>query len=224
LSLVIHPEIFERARAEEGLTAFFTGRDPGLDVSGLTNMPVHFPIQEHTSLVSSVTDIASREVADAVVTGKRGILLGLRVADCVPILLYDGRRKAVGAVHAGWRGTAAGILKNTIAAMVRDFGSDPRDIAVAIGPAIRWCCYEVGREVLDPVVRATGGGDYHMEKNGRLCLDLPSANKYQALSVKIEVENIDVIEECTYCHPDRYFSYRYAKGPTGRQGGFIGIP
>jgi copper oxidase (laccase) domain-containing protein len=82
----------------------------------------------------------------------------------------------------------------------------------------------VGREVLDPVVRASGEGDYHMEKDGKLCLDLPSANKYQALSVKIQAENIEVIEECTYCYPDRYFSYRYAKGPTGRQGGFIGIP
>jgi hypothetical protein len=224
LSLVIHPRIFERARADGEVTAFFTGKEPGIDVSGLTGMTVHFPIQEHTARVRAVTENASGEVADAVVTGEIGILLGLKVADCVPVLLYDRRRKAVGAVHAGWRGTAAGILKNTVAMMVRDFGSDPGDIAVAIGPAIRWCCYEVGREVLDPVVRASGEGDYHMEKDGKLCLDLPSANKYQALSVKIQAENIEVIEECTYCYPDRYFSYRYAKGPTGRQGGFIGIP
>ncbi len=224
MSLVIHPEIFEKARVVGKLTAFFTGKDPGSDVSGLTDMPVHFPIQEHTARVSAVTDNASREVADAVVTGEKGILLGLKVADCVPILLFDRKRKAVGAVHAGWRGTAAGILKNTIAMMARNFGSDPQDIVVAIGPAIRWCCYEVGREVLDAVVQATGEGEYHMEKKGKLCLDLPSANKHQALSVKIQDENIEVIEECTYCYPDRYFSYRYAKGPTGRQGGFIGIP
>lgn len=224
MSLVIHPEIFEKARVVGELTAFFTGKDPGSDVSGLTDMPVHFPIQEHTARVSAVTDNASREVADAVVTGEKGILLGLKVADCVPILLFDRKRKAVGAVHAGWRGTAAGILKNTIAMMARNFGSDPQDIVVAIGPAIRWCCYEVGREVLDAVVQATGEGEYHMEKKGKLCLDLPSANKHQALSVKIQDENIEVIEECTYCYPDRYFSYRYAKGPTGRQGGFIGIP
>lgn len=224
MSLVIHPEIFEKARVNGELIAFFTGKNPGSDVSGVTDMTVHFPIQEHTARVSAVTDNASREVADAVVTGEKGILLGLKVADCVPILLFDRKRKVVGAVHAGWRGTAAGILKNTVAMMVRNFGSDPQDIVVAIGPAIRWCCYEVGQEVLDAVVQTTGEGEYHMEKEGKLCLDLPSANKHQALSVKIQDENIEVIEECTYCYPNRYFSFRYAKGPTGRQGGFIGIP
>lgn len=203
--------------------AFFTGRNPGIDVSGITDVPVYFPVQEHTGRVVVVGDNPSREVADAVITSRKGILMGLKVADCVPVLLYDPVRRAAGAVHAGWRGTAQGILKNTVRKMTEEFGSEPQDILLAIGPAIRWCCYEVGREVLDAVARATGEGEYHKEKDGKLCLDLQSANKCQALSVKIQDRNISTVEECTYCYPERFFSYRYSKGPTGRQGGFIKI-
>jgi YfiH family protein len=223
LSRIIYPETFSKAQSKDELVAFFTGRDPSLDVSGISDMPVYFPIQEHTGHVTVLTDDSAPDVADAVITDKKGVLLGLKLADCVPILLYDPARRVIGAVHAGWRGTAKEILKNTVKTMENAFGSEPRDILMAIGPAIRWCCYEVGREVLNAVVRATGDGDYHMEKDGKLCLDLQSANKYQALSIKIQDTNISIIEECTYCYPDKYFSYRHAKGPTGRQGGFIGM-
>lgn len=224
MSLIVYPEIFREARSKDELVAFFTGRVPGIDVSGTSDIPVYFPYQEHTGHVTVLKDVSAPDVADAVVTNRSGVLLGLKVADCVPILLYDPVSRAVGAVHAGWRGTAKEILKSTVKTMEHAFGSDPQNILVAIGPAIRWCCYEVGREVLNAVMGATGDGDYHMEKDGKLCLDLQSANKYQALSVRIQDINISIIEECTYCYPDRYFSYRHSKGPTGRQGGFIGKP
>jgi YfiH family protein len=224
LSHIIYPEILDDARSSGEVVAFFTGREPGIDVSSVTDMPVYFPIQEHTGHVLVLEDAGTPEVADAVITNSRGVFLGLKVADCVPILLYDPANKAVGAVHAGWRGTAKQLLKSAVKTMESAFGSDPGEVLVAIGPAIRWCCYEVGREVLDTVIRATGPGDYHMEKDGKLCLDLQSANKYQALSVKIQEQNISIADECTYCYPDRYFSYRYEKGTAGRQGGFIGMP
>jgi YfiH family protein len=224
LSRIIYPEIFSEAQSKNELFAFFTGREPGIDVSGISDMPVYFPYQEHTGHVTVLKDASDPDVADAVVTDNKGVLLGLKVADCVPVLLYDPVSRAMGAVHAGWRGTAKEILKSTVKTMEHAFGSEPRNMLVAIGPAIRWCCYEVGREVLNAIVGATGDGDYHMEKDGKLCLDLQSANKYQALSVKIQETNISIIEECTYCYPDKYFSYRHAKGPTGRQGGFIGMP
>jgi len=225
LNDIIFPEVFDGARSRGELVAFFTGKEPGIDASGVADgMPVYFPMQEHTGNVIVIGDNPRREVADAAVSDRRGLLLGLKVADCVPVLLYDPIRRVVGAVHAGWRGTAQGILKNTIGKMAEAFGSDPGDILVAIGPAIRWCCYEVGRDVLDAVRKATGEGEYHMERDGRLCLDLQSANKYQALSVKIQGGNISIAEECTCCRPERFYSYRHAKGPTGRQGGFIGMP
>jgi len=223
LSRTIYPEIFSKALSRNEITAFFTGRDPGIDVSGITDMPVYFPIQKHTGKVFTLGEDLAPVVADAVITDRKNVLLGLKVADCVPVLLYDPVRRAVGAVHAGWRGTAQGILKNTIQKMTGVFGSDPKDILLAIGPAIRWRCYEVDRDVLDAVVSATGEGDYREETEGKAVLDLQSANKYQALSVKIQDGNISVAEECTYCYPERFFSYRYSKGPTGRQGGFIGM-
>ncbi len=177
------------------------------------------------------SDLSPR-IADAVITSNKGILLGVQVADCVPVLLYDAKRNVIGVVHAGWRGTAASILKKSIEAMQERFSSFPIDIKIAIGPSIRWCCYHVGYDVLESVKKATGNGEYHnpplppFSKGGMggfYCLDLASANKYQAISAGIHEKNIWVSEECTYCHPDKYYSYRFAKGTTGRQGGFIGI-
>jgi hypothetical protein len=107
--------------------------------------------------------------------------------------------------------------------MAARFYSRPSDIIVAIGPSIRWCCYEVGHEVIDAITKATGEGEYFKSKGGKLCLDLQTANKIQALSMGVSDKNIWLSGECTYCLPDRYYSYRYAKGTTGRQGGFIGL-
>jgi YfiH family protein len=170
-------------------------------------------------------------VADAVVTDIHGILLGVQVADCVPILLCDGAGRSIGAVHAGWKGTAAGILKGAIRQMKEAYGSEPGDILVSMGPAIRWCCYIVGRDVFDDVSKATGEGEYSMMMDDSICLDLQSANKHQALSAGIRQEHISIVEDCTFCYPKRYYSHRYitAKGNgkeknEGRQGGFIGFP
>ncbi|HXX57100.1 MAG TPA: polyphenol oxidase family protein, partial [Thermodesulfovibrionales bacterium] len=143
--------------------------------------------------------------------------------DCLPILVYDAGSHVVAAVHAGWRGTAAAILRKTMRTMRDRFASSPSEILIAIGPGIRACCYEVGYEVMDAVRRATGEGKYFEKRGEKYFLDLPSANRYQALSDGVPGENIWTSDECTYCLPDRYYSYRFAKGPTGRQGGFIGI-
>ncbi len=220
MSHIVYPDILS---GHPEITAFFTGKDPGVDVSGIAGMPVYFPRQEHTGDAVVFEGDMAPAVADAVATSVKGVALGLQVADCVPILLYDPSAGAIGAVHAGWRGTALGILRNTVRLMSEAFNSRASDIVVAIGPSIRWCCYRVGRDVLDAVSGATGEGDYYKEMDGGLCLDLQSANKYQALSVKIPEENIEVIEECTSCHPDRYCSYRYSRGIAGRQGAFVGM-
>jgi hypothetical protein len=156
-----------------------------------------------------------------VITDRKGVVIGVQGADCVPILLHDRRTGATGAVHSGWRGTAAEILKKTIGAMGGRFSSSPSDITIAIGPAIRWCCYGVGYEVIEAVKKATGAGDYFMMKGEKYCLDLPMANRYQAVAAGVLPENIWMSEDCTFCLPEKYYSYRFAKGPTGRQGGFI---
>lgn len=224
METLIFPNIFGKH-----VKAFFTGKSPGAEPEGISGavsidkQRIYLPIQKHTDKVLVLDSDFSPRIADAVITNNKGILLGVQVADCVPVLLYDVKRNVIGVVHAGWRGTAASILRKTIETMHERFVSFPDDIKIAIGPSIRWCCYHVGYDVLESVEKATGIGEYHINRGGAYCLDLASANKYQAVSAGIHEKNIWVSEECTYCHPDKYYSYRYAKGTTGRQGGFIGI-
>lgn len=224
MDTLIFPEIFG-----DKVTAFFTGKAPGADlkrISGVASVGegnIYMPIQKHTDKVHLLDSDLEPRIADAVVTEDRGVLIGVQTADCVPVLLYDRRRQAIGAVHAGWRGTAAGILKITIEAMAKRYSSSPPDIVAAIGPSIKGCCYNVGYEVIEAVKRATGKGDYFVNRGEKYFLDLRTANRCQALSMGVLPENIWMSNECTCCLPEKYYSYRFAKGPTGRQGGFIGI-
>ena len=215
---MIFPEIFDGK-----VMGFFTDRESGLAVPVLTERPVYIPRQEHTDTMVDIEDDLSVRTADAVFTLRHDIMLGVKTADCVPILLFDPVRGAVGAVHAGWRGTAKGIMRKSLRHMAGRYGSDMHDMLVAIGPAIRWCCYEVGQDVLDQVAEATGEGEYHMVRDGRICLDLQSANRIQALSEGVSVRHVSVTEECTFCYPEKYHSYRYDRTDK-RQGGFIGMP
>lgn len=182
---------------------------------------IYMPVQKHTGAVHVLESDMKPVVADAVVTGNRKLLIGVLVADCVPLLVYDTVKNVIGAVHAGWRGTARQILKNTIAVMHDRFRCLPRDISVAIGPSIRQCSYEVGREVIDEVVRASGEGAYYRQEGEKYFIDIASANKIQMLSMGIPEENIWCSDECTYCIPEKYHSYRYSGNCAGRQGGFI---
>ncbi|MEJ2697582.1 MAG: peptidoglycan editing factor PgeF [Candidatus Sulfobium sp.] len=210
------------------VSAFFTGKSPGADTGEIARTlkagegTFYLPIQKHTDKVMVLESSREPKIADAVITRETGVIVGVQVADCVPILVYDPKREVMGAVHAGWRGTAEGILRNVVRTMTERFRTDAKDVLVAIGPGIRWCCYEVGYDVVRAVGRATGEGDYVLLKGEKYCLDLPTANKYQALSMGVPEAGIWISGECTFCNPDKYFSYRYAKGSTGRQGGFIG--
>jgi len=103
------------------------------------------------------------------------------------------------------------------------FYSSPSDILIAIGPSIKQCSYAVDHEVVRAVQNATGSGDYFIGSADKYYLDLPKANKYQALSIGIPEKNIWLSEDCTFCNPDIYYSYRFARGTTGRQGAFIGL-
>lgn len=221
---LIVPDIFKGK-----VTAFFTGKSPGADTSaiarlfGIQESDIFMPIQKHTDKIMVLDASREPKIADAVVTGEKGVLIGVQVADCIPILVHDSRKGIVGAVHAGWRGTAAGVLKKTISLLMEKFFCKSDDILLAVGPGIGGCCYEVGPDVAAAVIRATGEGDYEIKRSGKHFLDLARANRQQALSLGLPENNLWLAEECTSCHPDRFYSYRYARGSTGRQGGFIGI-
>jgi len=221
---VIVPENLKSA-----VTAFFTGKDPGASSSAVADMlrirqdRIYLPLQKHTDKIIILESSIEPKVGDAVLTHARGMLIGVQVADCVPVLLYDSRQHVVGAIHAGWRGTAGSILKKTVAEISRRFAGSPEHIMVAIGPSISSCCYAVGPDVCSAVISATGEGSYHRTVSETHYLDLASANRMQALSAGIPEQNIWVSGECTFCNPETFYSFRYSKGSNGRQGAFIGI-
>lgn len=222
---LISPPIFVHSgvRAFFSTNSFITETD---NIAALLNIPednVYFPVQKHSSDIYVLGSAPEPASADAVLTGRRGVLIGVRVADCVPVLLFDRGKNLVGAVHAGWRGTAGQILKNTIKTLQEEFHSSPGDILIALGPSIRKCCYDVGDEVKNAIERATEGDGYYYKKENKYFLDLSSANVLQALSSGVPRHNIWQSEECTYCSPEKFFSHRYSKGSAERQGGFIGM-
>jgi len=219
---ILYPPLFSAS-----VTAFFTGKAPGADkpeiarLLGISPDNIFCPVQKHTDRIIVLEEETRDFVADAVLTCKENILIGIQVADCVPILLHDEGTGAIGAVHAGWRGTADGILKLAIKEMNKKFGSLADNIKIAIGPAIKWCHYEVGEDVLLKVKAQTGEGNYYKTGSPKPYLDLPRANRLQALSMGVREENIWLSSECTYCEADMFNSYRRDRD-GGRQGGFIG--
>jgi YfiH family protein len=210
------------------VSAFFTGKNPGADPEHLSKAMninadrIYMPIQKHTDKIAVIESSLHPLIADAVITKEQGILIGVQVADCVPVLLYETTKGIMAAIHAGWRGTAESILKKTIKTVIDRYFCSAENIYIALGPAIRGCCYHVDFDVIHAVSSATGPGEYYINNAGKYCLDLPKANKFQALSMGVPERNIWLSEECTFCLPDLYYSYRFSKGTTGRQGAFIG--
>ncbi len=165
---------------------------------------------------------------DAAVTRAPGLLLAIETADCVPILLVDPQRRAVAAVHAGWRGTLRRIAAQTLGRMQMLFGTRPEDVFAALGPGIGGCCYEVGPEVAQAFADrfaawaewfegVPGGAGQHLK------LDLIAANRRQLLDAGMNPANIVASEFCTACRTDLFFSYRGERGRTGRLMGVIGL-
>ena len=142
---------------------------------------------------------------DALLTDVPGALVGMRTADCVPILIVDVSKRAVAAVHAGWRGSAQAIVAKTVGAMAARFGSHARDLQAAIGPAIGACCFEVGPEV------ASQFKEFFPEREDleeRTRLDLPEANRRQLLSAGVPPDRVHVCGLCTACLAGEFFSWR----------------
>lgn len=170
--------------------------------------------QIHSNHVLNARGLRDRErEGDALVTNDMGRSIGVRTADCVPILLLDRRLRVVGAIHAGWRGTAAGIVRCAIETMKADFGSAPGDLHAAIGPCIRGCCYEVGREVAQQLA------PYFPEwepVTGSRTVDLSEANRRQMEEAGLNRHYIFDCRLCTACQSQEFFSYRREPQNPGR--------
>jgi len=160
---------------------------------------------------------------DGIITAMHGIPVGIKTADCAPLLLADCKRRVVGAVHAGWKGTALGIAARAAGVFMKTFSSAPGDILAVIGPAIGPCCYEVDEAVFHHFDNTRGkkiafAGD---RKKGGWMLDLIAANRSQLQGAGIPRENIFSADICTSCRHDTFFSHRGEAGDTGRQLNFI---
>ncbi len=149
---------------------------------------------------------------DALLENTPGSVVAVKTADCLPIVLVDERHRAVAAVHAGWRGTVAGIAQRAVEAMRAQFGSLPGDLHAAIGPGIGQCCYEVG-----PEVAAQFG------EQGRAHVDLAEANRRQLMDAGVTPERIYASNLCTMCRTEEFHSYRRDRGAAGRLYSFAGI-
>jgi len=206
--------------------------------------------QVHSDLIHRVNGIPKQPfVGDGVVSNTPGLLLGIQTADCLPVVLVDVKRRAVGVFHAGWRGTVKRIVEKGVGEMRRWFTSSPRDIRAAIGPGIHNCCYEVGDEVRTqfesqfayaadlfhevkesdvvreryPLLFLTARAPGHSELPRKLFLDLVEANRRQLLDAGVSARNISALPHCTSCQTDLLFSYRKESGRTGRMMGVVGI-
>jgi YfiH family protein len=255
---------FSRVYGKNALNLGFTAQDSRADVErnrrafltelGARNRKMLWPLttlrQVHSDIIHRVEGPPPQHlVGDGMVTERAEILLAVQTADCLPVILVDVKRRAVGVFHAGWRGTLKRIVQKGVGEMQRWFGSRPRDIRAAIGPGIHACCYEVGDEVRGkfhsqfayaarlfheikesdsvrekyPLLFLTARPPGHSSLPRRIFLDLVEANRRQLLEAGVTAKNISASELCTSCRSDLLFSYRAEKGRTGRLIGVAGI-
>jgi YfiH family protein len=168
--------------------------------------------QIHSDIVVNAHGLADRGAeGDALITNQPASSIGVRTADCVPILLLDTQTRAVGAVHAGWRGSKNEIVRCAIHKLAADFGAAPAHILAAIGPCIRECCYEVGTEVSEQFDAVSPA-----KANGRRNLNLAETNRRQMLASGIPESQIFDSCLCTCCQIETFYSYRREPGETGR--------
>ena len=160
---------------------------------------------------------------DGLITDRPGVALGIRTADCVPLLFVDPVRRVIGVAHAGWRGTALGIASKMIDLFENRFSSRAEELLIAIGPAIGVCCYQVDAPVYDALSSRPGAeGFLHpCEEPGRWMLDLASANRSELTNRGALATNIFSTGHCTACRQDLFFSHRASLGCTGRQVNFL---
>ncbi len=206
--------------------------------------------QVHSDIVHIVDSSApdAHLVGDGLITATPDLLVGIQTADCLPVILVDPKRRAVGVFHAGWRGTLKRIVEKGVGEMRRRFDSRPWDLRAIIGPGIHGCCYEVGEELREqfesqfgyaaklfhevegsdpvrekyPMLFLTARAPGHGVLPKKIFLDLAEANHQQLLAVGVLRKNIEATMPCTHCRTDLLFSHRAEKGSTGRMLAVVG--
>ncbi len=189
----------------------FGTRTSSLDQAGMASLK-----QIHSALVLTVSNMGCAGEGDALITNVPGLAISIRTADCFPILLADPDHRAIAAVHAGWRGSAARIVCRTLDSMCSEFGTRPGSVVAAIGPGIGSCCYAVGEDVARQFGRTP-------KQDGTLALDLAEINRAQLLQAGVPAGHIDTLHRCTKCEPMLFHSYRRDGERAGRTISYIAL-
>ena len=176
--------------------------------------------QTHSGNVQYVTELNKGKGAltyddaipdtDAFITDRKGVPIAIFTADCLSVFLYDPYKPAIGLVHGGWRSTKEDIAFTTIKLMQKQFGTNPQDLLVAFGPAIRSCSFEVEEDFKKIFPKDI------QERDGKLYMDLAGANKKQILRAGVKIENIFDYRICTVCSIQDFYSFRVEKDVSGR--------
>ncbi|MGC2198226.1 MAG: peptidoglycan editing factor PgeF [Terriglobales bacterium] len=235
-----------RAAVERNRAAFLAK----LRANGAHPWPLVTLRQIHSDLVHAITAVPDHPHAgDGLITNTAGLLLAVQTADCLPVILVDLKKRAVGVFHAGWRGTVKRIVEKGVGEMHRHFGSRPGDLEATIGPGVHNCCYTVGEEVRHnfesqfayanalfhevkesdpvrekyPMLFLTARAPGHSNLPIKIFLDLVEANRRQLLDAGVSAKRIETSPLCTSCNTALLFSHRAEKGITGRMMAVTGI-
>ena len=235
-----------RTAVERNRAAFLSR----LGAGGRRPWPLVTVRQIHSDLIHTVSSVPPQPLpGDGLITNTHGLLLAILTADCIPIIVVDPKKRAVGVFHAGWRGTVKRIVEKGVGEMHRHFGSRPGDLEAAIGPGVHNCCYTVGEEVRQnfesqfgyagelfhevkesdpvrekyPMLFLTARAPGHSNLPVKIFLDLIAANRRQLLDAGLRPSRIATVSLCTSCHTEKLFSHRAEKGVTGRMMAAVGI-
>ena len=175
----------------------------------------------HTLILENQASFASSSTqteADAVLTNRKDLYLTVRVADCLPIYLYDSANQVVGLIHAGWRGTLLEIAKRALSQARMRLGLNPADCDIFFGPCIKACCYEIS-----PEVAVLFPQNSVQVRDNRFYLDLCQENHRQLIEAGIDPDKIHMADQCTCCNPEFYYSYRRTKDKSERMYAVLGL-
>jgi purine-nucleoside/S-methyl-5'-thioadenosine phosphorylase / adenosine deaminase len=235
-----------RAAVERNRSIFFAQ----LGVGGPHPWPLATVRQVHSDPIHAVSSVPEQPLAgDGLITNTPGLLLAVLTADCIPVIVVDAKKRAVGVFHAGWRGTVKRIVEKGVGEMHRHFGSRTGDMEAAIGPGVHNCCYNVGEEVRQnfesqfgyaselfhevkesdpvrekyPLLFLTARAPGHSNLPVHIFLNLVEANRRQLLGAGLRPSRIEASPLCTSCNTELLFSHRAERGITGRMMAVVGI-
>ena len=210
---------------EESRAEAMVNRKTLCDALGLDDSQLTVPGQQHTTNIFLLKEGGEKGLAlpnyDGVATGATDHPILLHFADCTPVMLLDPKKRVLCVMHAGWRGTAGGIVTKGVQLLHAALGCQPSDMVAAVGPAIGSCCYETGEDVAEALTKTIADPQARQQviergPGGKPHPDLKAVNAVQLYEAG--VGQVDITAWCTACRPDLFYSHRQSGGKTGRQG------